>query len=360
MIKRLEQIGKKLLKKLIKIFLPEPNRTILPLDQIRKVLVFRLDQRIGNGIMLLPLLRAISESVPTAEVHLLVHHPIALFFEQNYSEKLSKIWAYDQKHLLRNPFRMLKLLNELKQEEFNVVISCHNPDNFSLSQALFGRWIKPKRLVGFRWKDSEMFYDIAVASDTQKHYTDALLDLWRAFDSQAGLKWGGIKIPSTAKKEMIEKFPQLKEKPIIFWLGATQGKELPISLITFIYQTLQDNFQIPVLFATGPADKELYHHLPSWIRHQLVVLKTPLTETAAFFSCCRLFISGDTGPMHLSVAIGVPTLTIFIHTNKIQYGYDDQKKHFAFQFDDTPKNILQLKQLLFQIVFQLHLDEKND
>ncbi len=116
---------------------------------------------------------------------------------------------------------------------------------------------------------------------------------------------------------------------------------------------------MPVVFALGPADKEQRRHFPSWIRHQVVLLETPLIETAAFISHCRWFISGDTGPMHLAVAIGVPTLTIFTHTNRVQYGYDDGAKHLAFQYEQSPHNLEKLKQLIYQTVFRLHLDEAN-
>ncbi|MCB0276025.1 MAG: hypothetical protein KDI06_14505, partial [Calditrichaeota bacterium] len=61
-LKRLEKNGKKLLKRLLLMVLGRRNAAPLSRERIAKVLVFRLDQRIGNGVLLLPLLSAIRET----------------------------------------------------------------------------------------------------------------------------------------------------------------------------------------------------------------------------------------------------------------------------------------------------------
>src|SRR5207249_2693908 len=48
--------------------------------------------------------------------------------------------------------------------------------------------------------------------------------------------------------------------------------------------------------------------------------RTRLGETAAVLRRCRLLISGDTGPLHMSVALGVPAVGLFGPTNPRKYG----------------------------------------
>jgi ADP-heptose:LPS heptosyltransferase len=45
----------------------------------------------------------------------------------------------------------------------------------------------------------------------------------------------------------------------------------------------------------------------------------------------NLVISADTGPAHLAVAMDMPTITIFISSKMMQYGYNDGKRHFSFE-----------------------------
>ena len=56
--------------------------------------------------------------------------------------------------------------------------------------------------------------------------------------------------------------------------------------------------------------------------------KTTLRELAAVFEACGLFIGNDTGPLHLAVSVGTPTLGIIGggHFGRF-YPYGDLSKH---------------------------------
>ena len=60
-----------------------------------KVLVFRLDQRLGNGLMLLPLVNSIYYSGQNHSVDLLINKKVADFFTTYQSGQIRKIWPYD-------------------------------------------------------------------------------------------------------------------------------------------------------------------------------------------------------------------------------------------------------------------------
>jgi heptosyltransferase II len=58
------------------------------------------------------------------------------------------------------------------------------------------------------------------------------------------------------------------------------------------------------------------------MRHEAVLLtgKTQLSELIAMIACCDLFVTNDSGPMHLAAALRVPTLAIFGPTDEIATG----------------------------------------
>ena len=58
------------------------------------------------------------------------------------------------------------------------------------------------------------------------------------------------------------------------------------------------------------------------MRRQPLILsgKTTLAELIAMISICDLFITNDSGPMHLAAAVQVPTLAIFGPTDEIATG----------------------------------------
>ncbi len=332
LMKKLEFWGKRFLENLIGLFLSS-NQIGLPPEQIHRVLVYRLDQRIGNGILLLPLLNAIRRTRPDIELHLFIHQPVAELYREFAPDLVHHLWPYRQRYLLSLPWRLVQLLFRLRRQRYDLIISSHNPDSFSLSQALMGRFLKPRALVGFRWKNSEKFYHIAIPSSAEKHYAAAQLDLWRHFYPQAPLEWGGFHVPEQTIREAFAQWGiSLPHKSALLWLGATGDKVLPISLISFLYEQIRKQTGLEVIPALGPADEAIYQQLPDGLREKTLVWSRPLRETAIFFALFSLFISADTGPMHLAVALGLSTLTIFRHSNPVQYGYQEPNRHISLMY----------------------------
>ncbi len=349
MMKSLELIFKRALKKVLLKILPKKSKALPQLNKIEKVLIFRLDQRIGNGILLLPTLRAIRATKPELEIHLLIHFPVADLLKVVAENIVDKTYPYNQPLLMRRPWRYLQLLRSLKKERYDIVFTTHNPDNFSLSQAIFGRLCKPRWLIGFDARESAPFYDIAVKSSTEKHYADAMIDLWRVINPAAELRLGALEIPVHLKAKMLNELPELAKGGILIWLGATGKKALPAGLITTIYEQSRKYTDSSIHFAAGPADEALLQNYPDWLREKTFIWRGSLIETAAFFSLFNAFISGDTGPMHLAVALGLPTLSIFVNSNIHQYGYHDGEKFLAILWDDTTKARLLLSEYIRQL-----------
>jgi len=48
--------------------------------------------------------------------------------------------------------------------------------------------------------------------------------------------------------------------------------------------------------------------------------RTSLSELIAMIACCDLFITNDSGPMHLAAALGIPTLALFGSTDQVATG----------------------------------------
>jgi ADP-heptose:LPS heptosyltransferase len=68
----------------------------------------------------------------------------------------------------------------------------------------------------------------------------------------------------------------------------------------------------PLVVIGGPGDRELAAPLVAAASgvHDLVG-RTSLRQLAALLARSRLLVTGDTGPMHLAVAVGTPTLALF-------------------------------------------------
>ncbi|GAB4327611.1 MAG: hypothetical protein Kow0037_01300 [Calditrichia bacterium] len=329
-VKKLELTGKKIFSRFMSAILGNRGGKEFVLPEQPKILVYRLDERIGNGLLLLPLLQAIRTTRPDAQIHFHICQPVAGLV-QLYGPKLAdRVWSYNQRHLLMNPLRYLHWLLALRKENYDLAISSHNPDNFSQSQAVFGRFIRPKFLTGFDWKDARRYYDSAIAGRTFIHYADAQLDLWRQFYPQAQFHTGGLTVPEEDRTIYSRLAGGAKaERNILIWLGATGNKKLPVPAVEKIIEVLQQIPDYGYRIALGPADGEYKSSLPEHLQKEVILWNKALSDTAIFFSAFDAFVSGDTGPLHLAAALGVPTFSIFLNSNLKQYGYNIPLQHVA-------------------------------
>ncbi|HEV2117856.1 MAG TPA: glycosyltransferase family 9 protein [Terriglobales bacterium] len=70
----------------------------------------------------------------------------------------------------------------------------------------------------------------------------------------------------------------------------------------------------------GPGEEPLARAVEAASDRTAEVLSCPLSELVAFTRRARLFIGGDTGPMHLAAALGVPVVALFGPTSPARNG----------------------------------------
>ena len=98
-----EKILKKLTLKLINPFFRKKS-THIKKENLGRVLVFRLDNKLGNAILLLPLIQSIKNSIPEIKIDVLYSSNYSQIFD-NHPDINSTI-IYDQQYLFKNPFRL--------------------------------------------------------------------------------------------------------------------------------------------------------------------------------------------------------------------------------------------------------------
>ena len=326
---KVEKWGKRFIIVLLNRFLsPSSSKSIDP-KSIRKILVFRLDERIGNSLLLLPLLNSIKSYSAKIETHLFIHYPVAEIFDKYQSGQISQIWPYNQKILLHRPWKFLKLLIKLRKEKYDLILSCTNPDDSSTSQAILGKLFKGKILAGFSsGKETDLLYDIKVKSTTQKHYSDSMIDLWRYFVPEAKFISGGLEIATKDKRD---------NNRVLFWLGATGNKQLSLEIVNMVIKAIETKIKLKVDFALGPADIQILEKYPPEITKNIIIWEKPLIETALFFNSYKIFVSTDTGPLHLAASFNMPLVSIFTRVNDMQYGYNNGVTQFTFRLLDQEK-----------------------
>jgi ADP-heptose:LPS heptosyltransferase len=319
-MKKLEKWLKNIAISVFKLIAPAISKRKLhsKWQNFKRVLVFRLDTRFGNSILILSLVQSIKKSLPNAKIDVMMTSVYNRLYDQH--PDIATIIPYDQKYLFRNPLRYLKLIKELRKNDYDVVFSSSNPDALSVSQAIFSRLITTGRNVGFDWKDSAKIYSDVVAGNTTMHYAAAQVELWKYFDAQAGF--------SFPKLYFNDAMNQHGRRDLLLWLGATGNKIFSEVLITSLLKTFEE-IQLNCVLAAGPFDKKIIADYSPGLRARILIQNLDLDQIASWYKTFKIICMPDTGPMHLVAALDIPLIQIFVHSNVKQYGYHGANKYIV-------------------------------
>jgi len=312
------KIFEKLLKKtvifFIKILFPKniQSRSQKNWQAFKRILVFRLDNRLGNSILILSLVQAVKRRAPHIQIDVMMTSRFLEIYQHH--PDIHQLIPYDQNSLLSRPWRYLSLLQKLHRSKYEVVFSSSNPNAFSISQAILARLITRKHAVGFDWQYSNRIYTDVVKGNTRIHYAFSQVDLWRYFDPAAEYRWPRLYFT-------LRKHPPANK--LLFWLGATGNKKLPPGLISNMMEIFTE-LKIQFELAAGPQDRGIIENYTNEIQRQVSIQSGTLHETADYFNNFKVICMPDTGPLHLAAALNIPIIQLFTGSNSTWYAYQGE------------------------------------
>ena len=80
------------------------------------------------------------------------------------------------------------------------------------------------------------------------------------------------------------------------------------------------NDGLPVAVTWGPGDEAMVRKLVDVAGKGITQIPTTLEELVALCERSKLFVGGDTGPMHFAAAVGTPIVSIFGPTSSDRNG----------------------------------------
>ena len=95
-----------------------------------------------------------------------------------------------------------------------------------------------------------------------------------------------------------------------------------LALLSELIAGLQRDYGMRLVLAGAPFEREVNREFIALHRQRSpdpvidLAGETNLSGLTGIISACRLFISGDSGPYHIAVALGVPTLAVFNYPNQ--------------------------------------------
>lgn len=259
---------------------------------------------LGDAVMTLPAIRAMKARWPGARLSVLTKGALADLYacEPAVDETL----AYGGGFL---PF--VRLVGRLRKENFDVAFVF--PRSLRASLAPFASRI-PRR-VGFAGDARRPVLTDAVARDERLltgHRVAYYLELLRPFGAVPAATAPEIAPPAEAlawAEEHLPGGPWAGLNP-----GATYGKAkqwYPERFEEIGKRLVSRGFRVAVV--GGPAEAALGERIAGGIGAGAASFsgKTTIPRLAALIRRCAVFVTNDTGPMHVAAAVGTPVVAVF-------------------------------------------------
>jgi heptosyltransferase-3 len=332
-LKSIELKGKELLFRLLKLFLKSGGEEKLQpenvnLQRIRKILVVRQDDRIGNLILTTPLLSALRRAFPRSEIWYLASKTFHTLFSG--SKLVDRILVAKKRQYIFHPLSLVLFIRKIRRQRFDLAIDASDENNFSLNNSFLVLLSGASYRIGYRKPESGLFLNLEVPpSGARRHASEMYLDLLQHLVGDVSSD--GLRVDVDAEREIKAEayFKQKGVQPEDFLVGMHIGgrlrKRWKLENFRELARWLTDEMGVKVMIFWGPEERKVVKEFAPENRNQIVSDPLALPLLAAVIQRCSLFISPDTGAMHLAVAVGTPTLALFLDSDEVKFGPQGDK-----------------------------------
>ncbi len=283
-------------------------------------ILIRATNWVGDAVMSLPAIRAIREQHASAYIAILARPWVAdLYARENVCDR---VIPYTPKPGSGDLYSKWKLARELAKQNFDIAILLPN----SFESALVAKLAGIRNIIGYN-KDGRgwlLTKSVPVPQTAPRHERFYYLDL---------LQHAGI-IRAASDRIFLTRDPAASASLFTVWniappiIGVSPGaaygnakRWLPERFAESALEVAEFLGAQVALFGSA-GERDLCETVARTIgpRAHNLAGRTSLREFIDMAAACRVFLTNDSGAMHIASALGVPTVTIFGATNDMTTG----------------------------------------
>lgn len=273
---------------------------------MEKILLIRLSS-LGDIVLTTPAIRAIRAHYPDAYIAMLVAKQSADVLRQN--PHLNEIIQFNRSAKDKDTGEMLRILRILRQRKFALTFDFQRKLRTELLMYLSGA----SERVG-----KGVLCTLRVPEQGNKHATDHYFDLLHAAGIPAEDHKLEMFLSNTERADACYTFEEKGISEIQLKVGLFPGagwklREWMPDRFAAIGDRLVEHYDAQVIIFGGPKEGELVHKVKNLMQYPVIPFagNLQIRQLAACIEKCDLFLTNDTGPMHLSAAVGTPTVALF-------------------------------------------------
>jgi lipopolysaccharide heptosyltransferase I len=297
------------------------------MESPRRILIIKLGS-IGDVVHTVPALADLKRSFPEAEIDWLVESKARVLLDGN--PWLHEVVEIDT-HRWRRSWSattlsdMRRIVSKLRRRQYDVAIDFQG----LWKSAVLGKVSGARKLVGFdrttlKEPGCRMFYDEQIKpAAAVRHVIDIYKELLRSLGATPGPHRFHLSVPEEDQQYIAQ---QLSSRRLVDFVvlnpgGGWDTKNWAAENYAHLHDRLFQSTGLPSILTWGPGEEPLVDRiLAACVETPPVTFPTSLTQLIALLKRAKLFVGGDTGPLHLAAACGTPIVGIFGPTDPQRNG----------------------------------------
>jgi ADP-heptose:LPS heptosyltransferase len=312
-------------------------------DEVGKILVVIFGAGIGDVILSTPALRSLRNKYPHSGIILLTSKPSLIelieplgyvnkfmFFDIYDLVKPGNLFSFKSIRLLRN------LISELRREHFDILIDLQGVESYDrmLVHGVFMFASNAGYRIGLLCKNIWSFlYHKNVFLNRNIHRTDMWLKVIQLIGCETINSQTEIKVGASEKqfaRDILSVNNVLDNDfiVVIHPTGARPSRHWPAERFAELANQLILKYNAKIVLIGNESESMIAEKIAGMIKLPIINLagKTPTTKhLASIIGQSNIFIGNDSGPMHMAIALKIPTIGI------LGPGYPDY-----FLYSNTP------------------------
>ncbi len=266
------------------------------------------------------------------------------YFPEASIDYLTEDFAKDA--LLNNP--LVRKIHSMEKSEFSLKVALRlRKEKYDL---VFDLWSNPRSAQitflsgakfrsGFAYRGRKYAYNLLADSGRGEHHSaEHNLELLKAAEIPVQSKQVHYHLSDEENKAgadfIKENFNDGEFIVGIIPSGGWDSKRCDAPKWVDICLAASEKYKAKFLILWGPGDENDADHINNVLPDKSVIAPlTSLREMSGMINNCSMVIANDSGPMHISAALGVPTLGLFGPTNPKMHGPYSEKSDYVIKDD---------------------------
>ncbi len=292
-------------------------------DEAKGIIIFSWGG-LGNILMLLPFLKAVKKGFKNAKVHVVTMSKLQYEFMLAMLPEIKPLYVPEKENHIISGIRSLRV--KFKNKEID--LSFHPYLEHTGRSVWWSKFIGTRIIVGFAPPSIGPWQAVRLKVNKEISEGENYLNMLRAFDIDSPKKTKLIEVNEAIKKRarrLTDEALVTSGKIIGIHCGSLRSQKEKrwgvnrfIELVNMLLGFYED---LGIIIFFGPDEADLYFDFMAVFQDDGRIFLMKESELPLFCGLLEhlsLFVSNDSGPMHLASAMGVPIISIWGPTDPVK------------------------------------------